>query len=215
MEGLIKFFLDVGKLKRTRRTGWVLREVKDSESIADHSFRLTLLAWLLPRFKNYDIDVERVVRICITHDVCEVYAGDSTPYDDLLTSDVQANRKILSKWPRRSREEKERLLKLKHEKEEKALRKILKPLPTEMQKEMMDLWQEYEVGETKEGRFCRQLDRLETLMQALEYEKEDKYVPIKSFWEQVKELIDDPILIEFMSELDNFFYARHNKRHSK
>ena len=53
---------------------------------------------------------------------------------------------------------------------------------------------------------ARQLDRIETLLQALEYEKKDKQVNILSFWYQLKELADDPVIIEFMEGLDSYFY---------
>lgn len=213
MDNFIKFFIELGKLKTTRRTGWLLREVRDPESIADHSFRLGILAWLLPQIKKYDIDTDKVLKMGLIHDMCEVYAGDATPYDDLVTPNAEENRELLAKWPRRNKEEKERLALLKHEKEKKGLEKLLSLLPNKIHDEFMDLWMEYENGDSREGRFVRQLDRLETLMQALEYEDEKRLLSIKSFWEQVKELIDDPILLEFMEELDNYFYLGHNNSH--
>lgn len=210
MDNFIKFFLELGKLKSTARTGWLLREVPEPESISDHSFRLAILAWLLPKFKKYDLDSDRVLKMALIHDMCEVYAGDATPYDDLVTPNAPENRELLAKWPRRTKEEKEHLAAEKHSKEKKGLKELIDLLPVYLSKDIMELWLEYEKGESREGRFVRQIDRLETLMQALEYESSQKIVSIKSFWEQVKELIDDPILLEFMEELDKYFYVKQN-----
>lgn len=215
MDDFIKFFVELGRLKSTRRTGWLLRQVENPESIADHSFRLAVLAWLLPQVKEYHLDYDKVLKMALIHDICEVYAGDATPYDDLVTDNVDENQELLAHWPRRTKSEKEKLAKVKHEKEKQSLEKLLRLLPDERGKAILDLWLEYEDGDSREGRFVRQLDRLETLMQALEYENEKRLLRIKSFWQQVKELIDDPVLLEFMEELDNYFYVRQNSQHSK
>ena len=53
-QDLINFFTKVGQLKKIKRTGWVLRGVQDPESIADHSFRLALMAWIFGQGKKLD-----------------------------------------------------------------------------------------------------------------------------------------------------------------
>lgn len=69
------------------------------------------------------------------------------------------------------------------------------------------LWEDYDSGRTKEGRFVRQLDRIENLLQALEYWQKDKDFPIGPWWTQLEGLIDDPKLLEFMQELDHFYFS--------
>ena len=166
------------------------------------------MAWVLGQRRG--LDSTKLLKMLLIHDLVEVLAGDSTPYDDLVTPKADLD-KLLSNWPRRTKEEKERLFKEKHTRELTALKKITAKLPTDLRKEMHDLWMEYDVGSSLEGRFARQLDRIETLLQALEYEKKNKKVNVLSFWYQLKELADDPVIIEFMEELDKYFYGYSTK----
>lgn len=204
MVDLIEFFIEVGKLKELRRTGWVLRKVDDPETVAEHSFRAALMAWVLGEKRG--LDSTKLLKMLLIHDIVEVYAGDSTPYDNLITAETDLE-KLLSHFPRHTKKEKEKLFKEKHTKELAALEKLTLKLPQKLKKEMHDLWMEYDIGSTLEGRFARQLDRIETLLQALEYEKKRKKVNILSFWYQLKELADDPVILEFMHELDDYFYT--------
>lgn len=203
MVNLIEFFIEVGKLKALKRSGWILRKVKDPETVAEHSFRAALMAWVLGHKRG--LDSTKLLKMLLIHDLVEVHAGDSTPYDDLVTPKADLD-KLLSNWPRRTKEEKEKLFKEKHHRELTALKKITAKLDQDLKKEMHDLWMEYDVGSTLEGRFARQLDRIETLLQALEYEKKNKKVNVLSFWYQLKELADDSLIIEFMENLDGYFY---------
>lgn len=204
MVDLIEFFIEVGKLKELKRTGWILRKVDDPETVAEHSFRAALMAWVLGEKRG--LNSPKLLKMLLIHDLVEVYAGDATPYDSLITAEVDLD-KLLSQFPRHSKEKKEQLFKEKHSKELAALKKITLKLPEKLKKEMYDLWMEYDIGSTLEGRFARQLDRIETLLQALEYEKKHKKVNILSFWYQLKELADDPVIVEFMQELDDYFYG--------
>lgn len=212
MRSLINFFIQTGKLKDLRRSGWLLRKVQDPETVAEHSFRAALMAWVLGEKRG--LDSTKLLKMLLIHDVVEVGAGDSTPYDDLVTPQADLQ-KLLSGWPRRTKEEKERIAREKHLKERRALEVLIKDLPEDLRKEMYDLWMEYDVGKSEEGRFARQLDRIETLLQALEYEKEHKKVNVLSFWYQLKELADDKLIIEFMEELDNYFYTKENESPKK
>src|SRR5919197_634922 len=71
-----------GKLKQVRRKGWIDRGVSDAESVADHSYRVALLAWALARARG--LDAERAMLIGLVHDLAEAEVGDETPYDGLL-----------------------------------------------------------------------------------------------------------------------------------
>jgi putative hydrolase of HD superfamily len=204
MTDLIDFFLEAGKLKDIKRSGWLLRKVKDPETVAEHSFRAALMAWVLGEERG--LDSTKLLKMLLIHDLVEAQAGDSTPYDDLVTPQADID-KLLSNWPRRTKEEKERLFAEKHTRELKALNDLIKKLPPKLKAEMHDLWMEYDVGNTLEGRFARQLDRIETLLQALEYEKKHKQVNILSFWYQLKELADDKLIVDFMYAMDEYFYG--------
>lgn len=212
MVDLIEFFLEVGRLKDLKRSGWLLRKVKNPESVAEHSFRAAVMAWVLGQERG--LDAGKLLKMLLIHDLVEARAGDSTPYDDLVTPSADLE-KLLSNWPRRTKVEKERLFKEKHTRELKALNETIAKLPSKIKKEMYGLWMEYDIGNTLEGRFARQLDRIETLLQALEYEKKHKNVNVLSFWYQLKELADDRLIIEFMEEMDKYFYGYKKAETSK
>jgi len=203
MKNLIKFLTEIGKLKEVKRKGWKLRGVKNPETIAAHSFRMAIMAWLLANQKK--LDVNRVIKTALIHDLCEVYAGDTTPYDKLLSKNKKEIREIFNKWPRFPQKQKKKNFSEKYKKESKALRKLTQNIPPLIQKEIRLLWEDYERGSTPEGRFVRQVDRLENLLQALEYSKRGEKFSIEPWWIQIEELIDIPILIEFMKALEKEF----------
>ena len=210
MNELINFLIEIGKLKKIKRKGWIIRKVKNPETIADHSFRIAILAWFLGKEKRFD--TKKILKMALIHDLCEVYAGDITPYDKILPKDKKQQKKVLKKWPRFSKSEDiERLLE-KHKKEWKSLVRLTSKLPSETREEIINLWLDYEECLTKEGRFVRQVDKIENLLQALEYWKKDKKFPIKPWWVEIKETIDDPLLLQFIDTLDKKF---HQKKKSK
>ena len=204
MEELLNFFIEVGKLKRKKRKGWMLRGIKEPETIASHTFRMVVMSWLLSRRKK--LNVNKILKMSLIHDLCEIYAGDTTPYDKLLPKDKKQWKQIVSKWPRLSKREKEKSFLEKYKKEAEALEKLILKLPPDLKKEMRNLWADYEKGLTREGRFVRQVDRVENLLQALEYWKKDKPFAIKPWWIQIEELVDDPILLEFLEALEEKFH---------
>jgi putative hydrolase of HD superfamily len=138
---LLAFFHLAGRLKETARAGWALRGVAAPESVADHSFRLALLAFVLAPRADPPVDRERSVAMALVHDLAECLVGDITPYDGV------------------SAEEKRR-------REEAALRE-LDALADGA--DLFDLWAEYDAAATPEARFVKELDKLETALQAAEY----------------------------------------------
>jgi putative hydrolase of HD superfamily len=200
MKNLLSFLTKIGKLKRKKRRGWELRGVKDPETIAAHTFRVAIMAWVLG--KRRKLNINKIIRMALIHDICEVYAGDTTPYDKILAKkSKKAWKEILNKWPRLSKRKKEKFFLEKYEKEKRALKKIISGLPPNLKKEIENLWNDYEKGLTREGRFVRQVDRLENLLQALEYWAKNRQFAIEPWWIQIEELIDDPILLEFIEAM--------------
>ena len=204
MEELLNFCIEIGKLKKMKRRGWLLRGIKDPETIAAHTFRMTILAWLLCCKKK--LNLKKVLKMCLIHDLCEVCAGDTTPYDKLLTKNKKRWKEIFKKWPRLSKQEKETIFIKKYKKEHHGLEKLISKLPPNLRREIKDLWDDYEKGLTSEGRFVRQVDRVENLLQALEYWKKGEQFAIEPWWIQIEELIDDPTLLEFMKVLEKKFH---------
>ncbi len=204
MTNFIDFFIGVGKLKKKKRSGWVLREVKNPETIAEHSFRVAIMAWLLAE-KKEKMSLERLIKMALIHDIGEVYAGDITPYDSILPKNKKDVRKLMRTHPRFSSSEKRELALEKHKKEWQALIKITSRLDRNLREEILNLWLDYEEGLTKEGRFLKQVDKVENLLQALEYWKKDKNFPIEPWWIEAKEIFTDPLLLEFIDLLDKKF----------
>ncbi|MCX6765041.1 MAG: HD domain-containing protein [Candidatus Nealsonbacteria bacterium] len=159
MVNLVEFFVEIGKLKGMPRKGWVIRDIKNPESIAEHIFRVTIMAWILAEVKKDSLNIEKIIKMALIHDLCEVYAGDTTPYDSIMPKDKKKRAALLKTWPRFSKEEREKLAKQKFIKENKALDKVSSMLPVKIRKEIKKLWLDYEKGLSHEARFFRQTDR--------------------------------------------------------
>lgn len=171
------------------------------------------MSWVLGKEKKINFNIERIIKLALIHDLCELYVGDITPYDLAkgLPKDKKKWPQLFDKWPRFTKLEKIKHFNEKLRKEKASLKKIIKKLPEEAQNEFLCLWEDYAYGKSKEARFTYQVNRLETLLQALEYAREDKKRPYNSWWIGSKEKIDDPILIEFMKSLEHEFYGKDNK----
>ncbi|MDP2973712.1 MAG: HD domain-containing protein, partial [Candidatus Diapherotrites archaeon] len=111
---IINFFQTAGKLKEVKRQGWLVKGVKDSESVADHSFMLALMAMLFAEEEK--LDANKAMRMALVHDLPEALCGD-----------------IAS----RAKEEQQQCSnKEKHEREEKALKEILLNMDSKTKKEI-------------------------------------------------------------------------------
>ena len=100
----------------------------------------------------------------------------------------------------------------KFQKEEKGLDKLISKLPAELKNEIKNLWLDFEKGLTREGRFFKQADRIESFLQAMEYWQKYKIGPQGPWWVQARELIDDPVLIEFIKEMEKKFHRKTKPR---
>jgi putative hydrolase of HD superfamily len=117
------------------------------ESSAEHSWRLSLMTFLIADELELDIDVNRSLKIALVHDIPEAICGD---VDAVLIAEGKfSNEK-------------------KQENEIKAMDKLRDCLPKMQGDEMHDLWQEYDECKTREARFVKALDKIETLTQLAE-----------------------------------------------
>jgi len=210
MKELLNFFIEIGKLKRKKRRGWVAHQIKNPESTAEHIFRMTFLAWILGR-KKKRFNLERVIKMALIHDLCEVYALDLTPYDPLLPKDKKKIKEILKRWPRFTPDLKIKKYKSKYKSESRALDKLLVKLPPNLKAEIKNLWLDFEKGLTKEGRFVHQVDKVENLLQGLEYWKKYRKIQHKLWMRWIKEWLDDPVLLEFIRVADEKFHKKETK----
>jgi putative hydrolase of HD superfamily len=174
-DGLLDFLERAGRLKGLPRKGWVDRGVAEPESVADHSYRLALLTLLIGSLQS-GLDVSRAVVLALVHDLPEALAGDWTPFDRELaagTDPVQLFRRRPSYAPEFEGEKAAR--------ERAALHEMVSGLPDRLARLLCEAWEEYEAGVTVEARLVRQLDKLETALQAVEYRTGQPVLVIDSF----------------------------------
>ena len=209
MKGVLAFLLEISRLKTIKRTGWVWLGIRDPETIAEHSFRTAMLAWVLG--SKTTLNVGRMIEMSLLHDVCEVYAGDLTPYYGILPKGARARKAFLQRWVRLPQKEKVVLAKKKFVLESKALFKLLKHLPKKLQQEVYGLWIVYEKGLSQEGRFVKQIDKIEALLQAIQYFGTGPDTPVVGWWEEVEELVDHPVLREFLKSIEAYLYRKNRK----
>jgi putative hydrolase of HD superfamily len=186
LESLAAFFHLAGKLKLEKRRGWLDRGVKEAESVADHSFRLALMSLVFSQRQG--LDACRAVKLAIVHDLPEAICGDIAV-------------RVKEEMQKVSNKEKKRL-------EENALEQEMKMLPAEIAREIKGLWEEYEARETKEAKLVYELDRLEAIFQAVEYEKAGNFrVGLQEFYDYANARIENPELRDvfglLMEERDN------------
>jgi putative hydrolase of HD superfamily len=172
----ISAYFELAQLKRLYRQGWLRRGVppEQCESVAEHTFGVAMLAlWLAPQV-DAAIDVDRAVRMALVHDFGEVYAGDIIPADAVLPA------------------EKQRL-------EAESVHTVFARLPGGQA--YIDLWQEYEAGQTREARFVRQIDRLEMGLQAAVY-RQAGMLNLDEFFASARQALTDPGLLELLQALE-------------
>lgn len=211
MKNILNFLIEAGKLKHIKRTGIMFYGVKDADSAIDHSFRMALMAWIFA--KDYYFlrqqksalrkpNIEKILKMALIHDICKVYTGDITPYDDLLPKNKKEREEFVGKWRRLPLKEKKKRHYLNLKKEFFALKKLVSKLPKEIRKEMTDIWFEYHRGKSSEAKFVLQLDTTENLIEALEQWKKNKNFPTRPWWEHTDEVIDDPVLLDFLRAIE-------------
>lgn len=144
------FLRTVGKSKRLLRSGWVREKVKDPESIAEHSFRVGVIAMVLADKLGESLDKEKLIKMALIHDLGE-----------LVTGDIVVERWDVIDFKKRDQKEKE---------EREGIKKIFAKI--EGADEYLAIYDEMVQRNTEEARAFWQLDKLEMALQALEYEEE-------------------------------------------
>lgn len=162
---VINLAKSAGILKEVKRTGWILKGVKNAESVADHTWRMGFLAMLLA---PDNLNKQKLLEMNIVHDLGEAGIGDV-------------------KWETG----KEVIIspKTKHKDELKALRNIFAKHPNG--KGFVDLFKEFNEQKTQEAKFLKQIDKLEMVIQALEYEEAGyRSGDFNEFWENAEKYLE-------------------------
>ena len=153
----IEFIMEIDKVKNIFRHT-KLFDGSRNENDAEHSWHLALMALTLSDYANEDIDIAKVVKMVLIHDLVEIDAGDYIIYTDKKAE--------------------------KEEKEKEAAERIFGLLPDEQKEELKQLWVEFEKRESAEAKFAAALDRLEPLMQNYHNEG-DTWCKYKIKYEQI------------------------------
>jgi putative hydrolase of HD superfamily len=184
LEQQLAFILEIDKLKLIMRQT-ILSDRSRRENSAEHSWHLAIMANLLSEYAVEPIDVAKVTRMVLVHDIVEIDAGDTFAYDvaGIVT---------------------------KKERERQAAVRIFGMLPPDLGKELHELWLEFEAEETTDSQYANAIDRLApcllnaateggtwkqhspTLVKVMERMKPVKlYMP--RVWPVVRKIIDDAV----------------------
>ncbi|HET7425736.1 MAG TPA: HD domain-containing protein [Gemmatimonadales bacterium] len=137
LDGVLAFLRAAERLKTVKRSGWT--STGEAESVAEHTWRLCLMAMVVYG-QTPGVDLARLLRMCIIHDLGEAIGGD-----------VPAPAQVAG--APKSGQEREDLLTL------------VAPLPDSLRADIVALWDEYESASTVEARLAKGLDKLETILQ--------------------------------------------------
>jgi len=136
LEQQITFILELDKLKHVLRQS-ILLDTSRRENDVEHSWHFAMLALVLGEYAPAGVDLQRVMKIALVHDIVEIDAGDTFIYGE------QGD---------------------KAEREMRAADRIFALLPLDQAAEVRGLWVEFEEGTTPEARFAKALDRIEPLL---------------------------------------------------
>ena len=135
------FLNEADKLKSVTR-GTLLCDASRAENSAEHSWHLTLYALVLADQAGPDVDITRVIKMLILHDLVEIDAGDNPIFGSYDTADMEAQEQL-------------------------AADRIFGILPNDLRDDLRATWEEFEANETPTARFAKSLDRFQPPMQNL------------------------------------------------
>ncbi|AGA69653.1 putative HD superfamily hydrolase [Desulfitobacterium dichloroeliminans LMG P-21439] len=139
MEKQIQFIVTIDELKNITRQSVTIRD-RRHENDAEHSWHLAMMAMILSEYaEDKNVDIFRVIKMVLIHDLVEIYAGDTYCYDEKGYED-------------------------KDEREQEAANRLFNMLPEDQAQKMMALWREFEEMETEEAAYAATLDRFQPLL---------------------------------------------------
>ena len=189
MKGFLSLMFCLERLKQTARTGWNMefppdsrfktRRVKDAESVADHSWCVAMFALAVAH--ELGLDGFKMAWMALVHDVAE-----------LVTLDIVTA--TLDPMQRQNAEAEKRML------EDAAMREIFLPYG-EWGSRSYELWLEFEARATPEARALKQIDKLETCIQALFYRELGHDVNPVEFFDEAEAFMKDPEFVNMLARL--------------
>ncbi|MBR1597865.1 MAG: HD domain-containing protein [Lachnospiraceae bacterium] len=134
----LDFALEIDKEKNIFRQTHLSGHGRN-ENDAEHAWHMAIMAYILREYSNEEVDIAKVMLMCLIHDIVEIDAGDTYAYDD-------------------------ENLKTQKAREDAAKERIFSLLPEDQKKELVALFDEFEEFETPESKFAHAMDNLQPLM---------------------------------------------------
>ncbi len=132
----LEFLVEVDKMKSVLRQT-LLADGSKRENDAEHSWHFALMAMVLYEYADQTkVNLYRVLKMALIHDLVEVYAGDTFAYDDKGNADKEMR-------------------------EEEAAQKLFSLLPEDQHHEIRNLWIEFDQMETEDAKYAAAIDRLQ------------------------------------------------------
>jgi putative hydrolase of HD superfamily len=138
LERQIAFLMEIDRLKHIYRQTYLLDKSRHDSDV-EHSWHFAVMALVLAELSKDQIDVCKVIKMALIHDIVEIDAGDIFVYDN---KDPESHRAI----------------------ERKAAERIFGMLPADQAREYLDLWEEFERRDTPEAKFAAAIDRLDPVL---------------------------------------------------
>lgn len=182
---ILPFFHMIGRLKTTKREGWRRFGIYRGESIADHMYRMSIISMFAPPSLAPRLDLHKCMKMCLVHDMAELLVGDITPVDGVPK-------------PEKSRREAATMDLLTGD----MLRGVPGAAALLAGADIRAVWQEYEDSRTLDSHYVHDIDKVELLLQMVEYERAGKgkldlgefaYVATKVQLPEMKERADEII----------------------
>ncbi len=137
------FFQKVLELKNVPRQGWKEKlGINNPESVAEHSYSTSVMSMIISDLEG--LNSEKIIKMALLHDLAESIIGDITP--DQITKNEKIN------------------------KENHAMKQILKNLPNKIAEPYFEIWNEYQENSSQEAKLIHDIDKLEMAFQAKFYQ---------------------------------------------
>jgi 5'-deoxynucleotidase YfbR-like HD superfamily hydrolase len=174
LDGVLAFLRAAERLKTVTRSGWT--STGKAESVAEHTWRLCLMAMVLYG-RTEDIDLAKLLKMCLIHDLGEAIGGD-VPAPAQVAGSPKAGQ------------------------ERADLLALVEPLPASLQREILELWDEYEAASSPEAKVAKGLDKLETILQHTQGRNPDDFDYAFNLDYGQRYTAADPVLAALRSRLD-------------
>ncbi|MHA7229525.1 HD domain-containing protein [Vibrio campbellii] len=183
LEKQLALIIELDQLKSVLRRTRVKSADRRLENSGEHSWHVALMAVLMQEHANAPIDIARVMKMLLIHDVVEIDAGDTFVYDVAASKEQE-------------------------EKELKAAERLFGMLPSDQGYELFALWKEFEAAQSDDAKYAKALDRLIPMLlnyhndgqswkehgvtreQALTINKRIEFGSV-TLWDKAKELIEE------------------------